>query len=139
MSDKIDTGEITISCSVCKCDFTPTSWQNKNGKLYPKYRCQKCDRLSASKYSKKNLKIRLLRNMEYAKLFPEKIKARALLRRNLMSGKIIKKPCENCGNKRVHGHHPDYSKPLLVIWLCSKCHVNEHKRLAEKRRIEGGL
>lgn len=31
--------------------------------------------------------------------------------------------CEACGlPKKLYKHHPDYSKPLLVIWLCRTCH-----------------
>jgi uncharacterized protein with PIN domain len=46
-----------------------------------------------------------------------------------------KKRCENCkkvkvfkdGRTGVHAHHPDYNKPLEVIWLCQKCHHAWHK------------
>lgn len=32
--------------------------------------------------------------------------------------------CEGCGAvKPLDKHHPDYSKPLLVLWLCKPCHV----------------
>jgi transposase-like protein len=42
---------------------------------------------------------------------------------------ILKKPenCERCGQKgRLHKHHPDYSRPLHVLWLCPKCHGQAH-------------
>ena len=40
----------------------------------------------------------------------------------IKQGKIIKKPCEVCGDKNVHGHHKDYSKPLELTsktWMRS--------------------
>jgi hypothetical protein len=40
------------------------------------------------------------------------------------AGLIIKKDrCEMCGEvKSTEKHHPDYSKPLQVQWLCKSCH-----------------
>ena len=42
-----------------------------------------------------------------------------------MGGVLVKpQACEQCGARRrqLEKHHPDYSKPLEVLWLCSKCH-----------------
>lgn len=42
--------------------------------------------------------------------------------------------CECCGlRKRLEKHHHDYSKPLLVIWVCKSCHVIADKL---RRRLE---
>ena len=41
-------------------------------------------------------------------------------------GKLIPQPCK-CGATKVEMHHPDYSKPLLVEWLCRPCHLDHHK------------
>lgn len=35
--------------------------------------------------------------------------------------------CSRCGKPgRIIAHHPDYSKPLEVEWLCRPCHALEH-------------
>ena len=54
---------------------------------------------------------------------PEKIKAHSKLKYAIRIGKVTKKPCEVCGKLRVHGHHPDYSRPYYVRWLCPLHHV----------------
>lgn len=63
----------------------------------------------------------------YKEMFPEKLKARQQLNDALAAGKVIKLPCEACGNTKSEAHHSDYSKPLSVTWLCRTCHREVHK------------
>lgn len=60
--------------------------------------------------------------------YPEKYKARYTLRNAVKLGKIKKGICEidNDCNGRIEGHHNDYSKPLIVRWLCQKHHKLHH-------------
>ncbi len=44
-------------------------------------------------------------------------------------GKTKKGPCSICGALKTEGHHPDYSKPMEVLWLCGQHNKEEHKRL----------
>lgn len=44
----------------------------------------------------------------------------------LKSGKLIRQPCEICGDSPAQAHHDDYNKPLEVRWLCRKCHTEWH-------------
>jgi hypothetical protein len=53
--------------------------------------------------------------------------ARWLVARAITSNKILKQPCEICGNVKVDAHHDDYYKPLEVRWLCRSHHVEWHK------------
>jgi len=48
----------------------------------------------------------------------------------IRSGRLTKLPCYNCGSKRSQAHHPDYSKPLDVVWLCRTCHLAAHGKVA---------
>jgi len=55
--------------------------------------------------------------------------ARSMVKIAISSGKLFKQKCQECELEKVDAHHPDYSKPLLVVWLCRKCHNKLHKEL----------
>ena len=57
---------------------------------------------------------------------PEKYRAQTAVGNALRDGKLVKRPCEICGDPKVHGHHDDYSKPLEVRWLCWVHHKTIH-------------
>lgn len=58
----------------------------------------------------------------------DKVKSsvRGQSRYRLRKGEITKKPCR-CGSPDSQMHHPDYSKPELVEWLCFRCHRDLHR------------
>jgi hypothetical protein len=74
--------------------------------------------------------------MDYVKRNRHKSNARQKLARALLKGKVKRaNNCEHCGiEDNIQGHHYDYNKPLDVIWLCSKCHANEHIRINNEKR-----
>jgi hypothetical protein len=45
-------------------------------------------------------------------------------------GKIVPRPCEACSSNDAQKHHDDYSKPLIVRWLCRSCHLKLHREAA---------
>lgn len=59
---------------------------------------------------------------------PLKRKAQSAVRTAIRSGKLTKPTnCTECGiEAKLDGHHPDYSKPFEVMWLCRKCHMAWH-------------
>jgi hypothetical protein len=64
----------------------------------------------------------------YRKRNPEKTLAYALTNYALTTGKLIRPAtCSKCGKScKPQKHHEDYSKPMLVIWLCIPCHLAKH-------------
>lgn len=59
----------------------------------------------------------------------------------------LKKPrwCECCGKPAhrngpkkagLHAHHPDYSRPLYVFWLCRSCHAQWRRRRKARKLPE---
>ena len=80
--------------------------------------------------------VKRLTNKAYEKdKLTGKAQARTLLNQAVKDGKVKKpKVCSRCKTNpsRIEGHHPDYSKPLMVLWLCSPCNniVQKEERIA---------
>lgn len=66
----------------------------------------------------------------------KRLYARVLVYLAVRDGRLVRQPCEACGDVKVEGHHEDYDKPLQVRWLCSRHHRKEHKE-QRRRRIVG--
>jgi hypothetical protein len=56
---------------------------------------------------------------------PNRKAANTILGNAIRDGKVIRQLCFVCGNK-AHAHHPDYDRPLDVMWLCPKHHKETH-------------
>ena len=67
--------------------------------------------------------------------YPYKTEARRKFSNAIRDGKIKKMPCSVCGDEKAHGHHEDYTKPLDVVWFCTKHHAARHRELEEIARI----
>jgi hypothetical protein len=46
----------------------------------------------------------------------------------IKTGRLVRKPCQHCGEQKSVAHHDDYDKPFDVTWLCQPCHKEAHKR-----------
>ena len=57
----------------------------------------------------------------------QRVLARKLLQHEVRKGRIVRPTtCSRCGRGgKIEGHHPDYAKPLDVVWLCTICHGQE--------------
>jgi hypothetical protein len=53
----------------------------------------------------------------------EKSYVHYLVQQAIKHGKLIKKPCEVCGNVKSEAHHPNYCKSYVVVWLCRRHHA----------------
>lgn len=60
-----------------------------------------------------------------------------LVAKAIREGVLIRQPCNQCGGpaSKSHAHHEDYSRPLDVTWVCSRCHRLRHGEL--KREANG--
>lgn len=69
---------------------------------------------------------------KYCEFTPEQQRradARTVANMAVRRGQIPRRPCEIPGCKApADKHHPDYSRPLEVQWLCQAHHLAEHGR-----------
>ena len=67
------------------------------------------------------------------KRYPEKEYARYLIQYAVRKGKIKRLPCEICKKPKAQAHHPNYSKPLEIIWLCPLHHRMYHSKAIHRK------
>lgn len=71
---------------------------------------------------------------------PEKRRAQWAVSNALRDGKLVKGTCVFAGEGgckgRIEAHHPDYTKPLEVAWVCSGHHARLRMRYPEE--VGGG-
>ena len=99
-----------------------------------KPRVREYDRRRAALPHRVALRTRICR--EWDEKYPLRAKAQTTAGNAVRDGKLTKPECcEGCGLKveRLEKHHPDYSQPLLVVWLCKPCHAIADKI---RRRVE---
>lgn len=145
-------------CRKCKTAYVPTWYQiKKSDFICPKCRSKydrewrarrktegrpvvssktwdadKYTRWKERYYSDPEVKARIAARMRTYRKNPElryKNKARWALNKAIASGKILREPCELCGEGKAEAHHEDYAKPFDVRWLCRRCHRKEHVKV----------
>jgi transposase-like protein len=58
----------------------------------------------------------------------------------ILDGRLVRQPCQECGQpttfeKQSVAHHPDYSRPLDVVWLCDSCHCQLHGQMPSLKKL----
>ena len=66
-----------------------------------------------------------------------KKRANLQVSRAIAKGQIVRQNCF-CGAVG-QAHHPDYSRPLEVMWLCTKHHMEWHVKERERQLLSGCL
>jgi len=103
-------------CKNCTKKDAKIRYYSKAGReacrAYEKKRFHDPERKAKIKEYSRNMRIRR----------PGVYKARMALSHAVRDGRVIKLPCEVCGNPNSQGHHKDYRKKLTVQWLCFKHH-----------------
>ena len=103
--------------------------------------CRVCDskrRIGRAEQSKKQAAIWstekrteiVARQRAWRAKHPQRLKAHRMLWDALKRKAIVPWPVcaiPECSDTKVQGHHPDYSAPLDVTWLCAKHHAEVHQ------------
>lgn len=96
--------------------------------------CKDCHASYMNNYNKnnRNLEAHALSQRAYINRNPDISRAHHTVSRAIESGILVRPEiCPNCNEARdIEAHHKDYSKPLDVYWLCTKCHGLDHRELA---------
>lgn len=131
-------------CPICNT-LKPTDeyYRNRFKKNGIEYMCKICSKEIRRSYRISN-NINLYEKRKHKKTISKKFKEKENLlnaihkkvQRAVRSGRLIKMPCEICGNINSLAHHNDYSKPLEVIWLCHQHHKDMHQ--LKLRRVKYG-
>lgn len=72
----------------------------------------------------------------WRKRHPEQRGAHRTVAKAVKAGRLVRPElCEDCGQPgQIQAHHDDYSKRLVVRWLCHACHIEAHVQLRREAR-----
>ena len=82
------------------------------------------DRIRSSLPHRKDLQSKNIK--AYRSAHRERARANSKVAHAVRLGTVKKLPCFVCGDLKVEGHHPAYSLPLDVVWLCPAHHREIH-------------
>lgn len=126
--------KLKAACKAC-CTIKERAWHKKhpesNRQATKRWREHNVEhrRSYQRKYSKEQREVVLAKERRHAVRHPEKVRARSAARH---SKQLERQPCAVCGATKVEAHHEDYSKPLVVVWLCKKHHFEADERLRKR-------
>jgi len=111
---------LATKCKECQSQYASKwHWENR----------ERCLKVKKDYYARNKRKI-LDRCGKYLK---KKMAGNTVLIKAHNSVRGMKRqPCEICGELKVEAHHPDYSKPKYIRWLCVKHHKLEHSTILKK-------
>ena len=67
---------------------------------------------------------------KWIKTHPKRRSAQVALNNAVRDGRVTVMLCFCCG-KKAEAHHPDYDRPLDVVWLCAAHHKQAHAATRE--------
>lgn len=120
-------------CKACAADAYNASRERMlkiKRDAWPEYKRKNAEKITAKnrEYRRNHSGQIAAQKERYKREYPLKYKARTEAHNAITLGKLVKRPCEVCGNPETDAHHDDYLKPLSVRWLCRKHHAQWHAK-----------
>ena len=133
----------TRTCTWCRRDlplnkkhFHPVKTKYFGGFVWGCRECMfKQNRATAKARYKVDPEYYIKHANDWTKKHPEKRAAHIKVASALKKGELVKLPCKVCKIPKVQAHHPDYTKPLEVVWLCGSHHRLLHTKEAMKKEV----
>jgi ribosomal protein L40E len=90
-------------------------------------RCRKCHAAYMRDWRKSRPKPERAPSASLSLPALEQRRAQDLARQHKHRGLLSARPCQVCESADAQMHHPDYSRPLDICWLCNGCHADWHR------------
>ncbi len=118
-------------CSGCKRSkpLAAFSWNKAKGLAYAW--CRKCSGRAHARWIRTQAGRAAQRRDAAKRSNSYKGHVRRFTTEAIALGLLVRRPCVRCGAAKSEAHHPDYSKPLEVVWLCGCCHRQEHGAIGD--------
>lgn len=119
---------LNSACKACLNAYQKDRREKMNASKPAEWKKKSADKAAyMRKWHEKNPGYRTRAKQAWLQLHPDRLAVKEKVRYAVRTGKLQKLPCWTCGDEKVEAHHYDYSKPLDVVWLCRKHHVELHK------------
>lgn len=127
-------------CKLCtKADVTRHRLENlERIRAYDKLRGSQAHRVAARKEYLKTPEGRAARERARRASrarFPNRAAARNAVSNAIRDGRLVRQPCLMCGSQ-AEAHHPDYDRPLDVVWLCQSHHKQAHALVSNDSQFQ---
>ena len=122
------TDGLTSRCKTCLSEYQRKRRERENASKPPGWKQKTKDIVAYRKaWKAAHPGYATAKKREWWQRNKDRLRVKEAVRYALKTGKLVRQPCSVCATtERVEAHHPDYTKPLEVVWVCRKHHNEIH-------------